>query len=190
MEEERIKSALELAMERISGLPELTPEEIAAQKEKEYGPIGTALSVKYMSGIMAESELPIELNRHRDDRRGIIRRALIAGLCRELVLDGAKEVVLRALNGIAQIAPEKKDLLRAAEEDYLKILSEFVSARKERCREFEILAGERMRNLGISGSAVRPNMAENEQCQKELAGIQQAFEPRLAIIRNTLMQSF
>src|SRR5512137_2431855 len=60
-EEEGIKSAFELAMERISGLPKLTPEEKAEQKEREYAPIGTSIAVKYMDGALADSELPIQL---------------------------------------------------------------------------------------------------------------------------------
>ncbi len=189
MEEERVKSAFEIAMERISGLPKLTPEEIAAQKEKEFGPVGTSLAVTYMNGTIAGSELPIKLNRHQEDRRRIIRRALISSLCREMTLDGAKETAIRALGGIAQIAPEKKDALRAAEEDYLKAVGEYEAARKEKFREFEVLAGERMKGLGISGSAVRPNLAENEPWQKELAGIRQVFEPRLVGLRTRLMRS-
>ena len=161
MEEERIKSAFELAMERISGLPELTPEEIAAQKEKEFGPIGTTLAVKYMSGAISGSELPIELNRHPQDRRKIIRRALISALCREMLLDGARETAMKALQGIEQIAPEKRDSLAKAEKDYLEVVGEFEAARKERLSRFEASAIERMKDLGISGSAVLPNMVEN-----------------------------
>jgi hypothetical protein len=188
VEEERIKSAFEIAMERISGLPELTPEEIAAQKEKEYGPIGTTLAVKYMNGTITDSELPIELKRHQEDRRRIIRRALVTSLCREMVLDGTKATAMKALSGIEQIAPEIKDDLRAVEEDYLKTVGEFEAARNERFREFEIMARERMKSFGISGSAVRPNIIENEQWQKELAAIQQSYEPRLSGMRNALIQ--
>jgi hypothetical protein len=49
VEEERIKSAFEIAMERISDLPELTPEEIAAQNEKKYGPIGKVIAGNYVN---------------------------------------------------------------------------------------------------------------------------------------------
>ena len=58
MKEEKIKSALEIAMEKVSDLPELTREEIEEQKEKEYGPVGDAVAKKYLSGTISDGELP------------------------------------------------------------------------------------------------------------------------------------
>ena len=188
MEEEVIKSAFELAMERISGMPELTPEEKAAQKEKEYGPMGTALAVKYMNGTLSDTQLPVELNRYNDIQQPIVRRALISSLCSEIRFEKNPGNARRAFNGLAQIAPEKRDLIEECKESYLKIVGEFEAAREKGFREFGGVANERMKALGISGSAVRPNLNENEQWKQELTRIQQSFEPELEQLRNTLMQ--
>jgi hypothetical protein len=188
VEEERIKSALELAMERISAMPELTPEEIAAQKEKEYGPIGTALAVKYMSGAISAGELPVELSRQAPDRRPVIRRSLVSSLCRGILADDTLKTAKMALKGMLQIAPEKSDFLAKMEGSLSEILSEFEAAKEKGFYDFDVPAYEKLRNLGISGSAVRPNRIENEEWKEELGRIKQAFEPGLENIRNTLMR--
>jgi hypothetical protein len=190
VEEERVKSALELAMERISAMPELTPEEIAAQKEKEYGPIGTALAVKYMSGAIDADDLPAELNRHAPDRRQVIRRALVSNLCRGILAEGPMETVMKALNGMLRIAPERRDLVATMEKKIFEIFGEFKAAEEKGFREFSELAYEKLRGLGITGSAVRPNMTESEEWKEKLGRIKQACEPKLEKIKKLLIDEF
>ena len=188
MEEERIKSALELAMERVKALPELTPEEIAAQKEKEFGPVGISLAMKYMSGAIAADELPSDLGRHAPDRRSVIRRALISSLCGEILAEASPETAMKALKGISLIAPERSEFFASVEANISGILSEFEVEKKNRFHAFDDLANEKLRTLGISGSAVRPNMSESEEWNAALDRIKQAYEPRLESIRKNLIQ--
>jgi len=182
VEEERIKSALELAMERISGMPELTPEEKAAQKEKEYAPLGTALAVKYMGGMLDSGELPGALARYEGDAQRIVRRSLIAGLLGELRLDSTEGQVRRAWNGLEQVAAAKKDVL----DGYMKIVNEFEAAKEQSLMEFAAAANESLKALGISGAAVRPNLNENEQWKREVERLRQSFEPALERLRQSL----
>ncbi len=179
MEEEGIKSAFELAMERISGLPEPTPEEKAEQKEKEYAPIGTAIAVRYMDGALADTELPIQLERYDGILQQIVRRALISSICREINLKNSRETVKKAWNGLAQIAPEKRAVLESGEKNFWEVSAEFEAAREQRFRDFGILVNDEIRKLGISGSAIRSNPNENEQWEQELSEIQRSYGPRL-----------
>ena len=78
MGEEGIKSALEIAMEKISRLPELTPEEIAGQKEREYMPIGEALCQRYLNGAITDKDLSFELEKCHGDKEHIVRRTLVS----------------------------------------------------------------------------------------------------------------
>jgi predicted component of type VI protein secretion system len=188
LEEERIKSALEIAMEKVSGLPELTAEEIAEQREKEYGPIGEAIAKKFLGGTLADGEILAELSRYSQEPRRIVRRELVAGLCRELRLDNERETAGRALSGMKQLASEKRGLFEAVAKDFLNIFSEFIEKKEKKFREFELLARELIENLGISGSAVRINMNENETWKQELNRIRESYEPRLKKLRNVLTQ--
>jgi hypothetical protein len=185
--EERIKSALEIAMEKISGLPELTPEEIIEQKEKEYGPMGESIAQRYLDGRLSDSEMPAELGKYSGEEGLIVRRALVAGLCNELRLDNDGETAGKALQAMKQLTSEKKRIEQVVK-DFLKIFSEFAEEREEKFREFAVLAGNALESRGISGSAVRPNMNENRLWQEELGRIRNESEPRLRDLRNKLMQ--
>jgi hypothetical protein len=188
VEEEGIKSALELAMERISGMPDLTPEEKAEQKEREHAPIGAAIAVRYMGGALTDTELPIELKRYRGSRQQIVRRALISSLCREMRPEKGRETALKALRGIVQIAPEKKEFLEKAEKSFSQILSDFEKDKKASYGRFEASSAEKIRAFGISGSAVRLNLNENEAWSHELIRLAQACEPRLEKLRDALIE--
>jgi hypothetical protein len=188
LEEERVKSAFEIAMERISLLPELTPEEIAAQKEKECAPIGNGISQRYLVGAISDGELPAELDRYPGDRQQIIRRALIAGLCRAIRLEDEGGVARKALKGMSQLASAKGGFFEDAVKDFEQILSEFEQEQEDNSREFEVLARERLRDLGISGSALRPNLNADQHWQQKLGKIRQAYEPRLDDFKQRLIQ--
>lgn len=189
MEEERIKSALELAMERISGLPQLTPRDIAEQKEKEFGPLGTALAAKYMNGALTGDELSVELSKHNAERRPIVRRALGLALCRELGLERPIANASKALRGMAQIAPDKGDSLKKIGLDFYRIIDEFEAATNARIIEFSALASRRLQDSGISGSAVKPNLKEFEGWIKQLDKMRREFEPEIERLREALMRA-
>lgn len=189
MEEERIKSAFELAMERISAMPELTPEEIAAQKEKQYRPVGEAIAGRYLKGLISGAEIPGELDKYRDEQQQIVRRGFISGLCAKIHLQEEPETVEKALKGLGQLSPGKKTLLEHAAQDFGRIAGEFEQDKRKRSSDFGNSAAKMIEELGIAGSAVRPNLNENEDWRKELAGMRQACEIRLKALRSELQQA-
>lgn len=185
MEEERIKSALEIAMERISGLPELTMEEIATQKEKEFGPKGEAIAARYMSSLLAEEELAGELDKYRAGQWQIVQRALVSGLCQELRLDGELTSAGRALSGLCRIAPEKTSVIGKAASDYQSVVHAYNREKEKQAATVEAAA---LRPLGIAGTAVRCNPSENAEWLKMLEKLRRDYEPRLGLIRAALLQ--
>ncbi len=185
MEEERVKSALELAMERISAMPELTPEEIAAQKEKQYGPLGEALAGRYLSGLVNEDELPEQIEKLPVEQRLIVRRALISGLCRTLQLEGDLRSAEKALIGLRHAVSPKASYIEKAAEDYWLIVRELSQEKEKQSAAIEAAA---LKPLGIGGTAVRCNPAENLYWTEELKKLRQLFEPRLKSLRLGLLQ--
>jgi hypothetical protein len=184
VEEERIKSALEIAMERISALPELTPEDIAEQKEKQYGPVGEAMAGRYLSGAITEDELSGELNKHTDQRQ-IVCFGAVSALCRSLRLDEDPEITARALRGLDRIALGKTSLIEKAGEEFRAVLREFELEIRTQLQGIESLV---LEPLGISGSAVRCNPAVNEPWLEKLGKIRQSHEPRLEKLRAGLLR--
>jgi hypothetical protein len=186
LEEERIKSAFEIAMERISDLPGLTPEEIAEQKEKEYRPVGQALANKYLQGQIAKNELETELNGFQGEKGKIARAALVAALCQSIQLADIPKAE-RALQGLASLGAEEKDF-----ED---IQSEFLQARGSLERDIqieykkydEIVRGE-LENAGIRGSAVKPNLFENDGWLQRLIEMRRPYDSKLGGIKKKLME--
>jgi hypothetical protein len=188
VKEERIKSALEIAMEKLSDLPELTPEEIQEQKEKEYSPVGEALAKKYLSGAISDGELRVELARHTGEPGEIVRYALAESFCRELHLENDMEISGRALKGLKLLVSGKIKAVERIGNEFREIIEEFDRKTEEDSGQFEVLAIERLGKLGIAGSAIRPNMNEDEHWKEYLHEIQNVFEPRLEDIRNRLMR--
>ena len=103
MAEDRIKSAREIAMERLARMPALTPEELNEQREKEYGPRGKGIAGRYLDGPLRSSDLAGELRRYQGKEGEVVRKAFVSALCDAISLrDEAKSV--RAIEGInAQI---------------------------------------------------------------------------------------
>ena len=188
MKEENIKSAFEIAMEKISDLPELTREEIEEQKKKEFEPVGDAVGKKYLSGTILDGELSLELARHSGSEQRIVRTACIARLCREIGLENDREIPLKALKGLKLLASEKGSAVEGAVNGFREIFNEFVEQKEGKRRQFEVLAMEKLSRLGISGSAVRPNLSEDSDWKEQLRKLRNHYEPRLADIRRRLRQ--
>jgi hypothetical protein len=187
LEEERIKSAFEIAMERISSLPELTPEEIVEQKEKEFKPAGLAISHKYFQGRISEDDLPSELSRHQGEKGEIVRRAFVSCLCQAIQLEDAAKAD-KALGGLVALAEgEKGDFRKTVQGNYLQARSDFERDAQMEFKKYDSLIRKDLENAGIRGSAVRPNLAENEKWLHVLSRIRQEYEPRLEKIKNELM---
>lgn len=187
VEEEKIKSALEIAMEKVARLPELTPEEIAAQKEKEYGPVGEALYLKYLEGTLGSRDLPSELDKYRGEEGRIVRRALILSLCRSIQFEDARKA-RSAMQGIALLAARDGDNLDEARKEFEQILGEIDREIQQKLQIFEASAKAKLKSRGISGSAIRLNPKADPGWLQELARTRRDHAPRMEKLRITLMR--
>jgi hypothetical protein len=187
LEEEKIKSALEIAMERISGLPELTPEEIAEQKEKEYRPLGEALCQRFVGGIIGEEELRAALGRNEGEKGKIIRRACVRCLCRSVQIDDGPQSE-KAIRGLASVSGESSGFWKKIGSHVRQLRYEFEQAKQTASGRYETLAREQLEKSGISGSSVKPNIAEDENWLEELRGIRENYDQKLAGMREEVLR--
>jgi len=185
VEEERIKSAFELAMERISSLPELTPEEFAAQKEKQHGPLGEAAAGRYLNGAINDDELSGEVSRYGGEQLRIVRKAAVSSFSRALRLDAGPDTAAKALKGIGLIAAGKRALIDQAAEDFNRVRRDYERECRKRSSGFEASV---LGPLGISGPAVRFNLAVNNRWLEELQKIRKDYEPDLEALRAAVMR--
>ncbi len=184
MEDKRIKSALEIAMERAASMPGLTQEELAKQKEREYQPRGAAIGHRYLEGALKERDLQAELSKYRGQEGEIVKRAFLLTLNQSIKL-GSKSISLRALGGIKAVEP-------AADLDEMKrqieaIFDEFGQHLEPKIERYEAREKERLQQVGISGSAVKPNLEESQTWQEEFKRIKSEYDSRISKLKENLL---
>ncbi len=187
MEEHRIKSAREIAMEKMAGIAGLTPEEISKQKENECRPIGEAIAGKYLARAIREADLRIELGKYTGEEARVVRRALIERLCRSIE-PGDVEGGRRALEGVQMLAgPGSR--FEEMRKEFESISGDFEQETVRAYGAQERIESQRLRKLGISGSAIIPNLREREDWQQEESRIKREYDLRLDNLRNSLMRT-
>ena len=186
MQEDRIKSAREIAMERLASMPALTPEELNEQREKEYGPRGTGIAARYLDGALRDSDLEGELRRYQGKEGEVVRKAFISTLCASISLRNEAKGV-KAIEGIAVVAGGAD--LGEMKREVTAIAGELRHQEEQRRAAYEDRERQKLARLGISGSAVRPNVAASEEWQEELAGIESGYRERIESIGEALRRA-
>ncbi len=184
MEEKRIKSAFEIAMEKVASMPDLTQKELAEQQEREYQPRGAAIAHKYLEGAFKERDLQPELSRYRGQEGEIVKLAFLQTL-NQSVKSGSKSTSLKALDGIKAVEPalDLGEMKRQIE----AIFDEFDQQLGQRIQQYEIQERKRLRQFSISGSAVKPNLKESQTWQEELKRTWSEYDPRISTLKEKLM---
>jgi hypothetical protein len=179
----KIKSTLELAMEKAAKLPALTAEEIRRRQEKEYAPRGRAIAERFLAGDLAETRLEFELGEYRGEEGGIVRAAFLTSMCQSIDLEDA-EGTARAFEGVKLLVSDDR-----LEESSNRLRDLFRDYQEERQREFaetERAASELLGDLGVSGSAIRLNMEQNRAWLEKRSGLMERFLPRVEEIKRAL----
>ena len=99
--EDRIKSALERAMERADALGDASPEDL---KRMDQVPVGNAIAARYMRKEV--EDLAAEIDCSPDDVRSFVRDGVEMTLVKNVALPRdarAKDTALRALDGILSL---------------------------------------------------------------------------------------
>jgi len=182
--EDRIKSAREIAMEKVAKLPNLTPEEIREQKEREYIPRGEVIARKYLAKALRETDLKLELDKYQGEEAQIVRQAFLSTLGQSIGLEEADQGQ-RALEGMRALGMDV-DYERAKEE-FTEISRAFNHAQEKAFERLEEAQKEMLRRSGISGSAVRPDVTGNKDVQNELQQMRQPYESRLHELKERLL---
>lgn len=179
----RIKSTLELAMEKVAKLPKLTKEEIRERQEKEYGPLGRAMAKRFLMDDLVATRLEVELFKHGDERDEIVQKAFVAGMCQSIDLEDEKTNA-KVFEGIRVLAAD--DRLEETARRWDDIFQDYERQKQRQLATVEEAENARLRDLGVSGSAIRLNLQENEGWRQRLSELQRAFLPKVEEIRREL----
>ena len=184
MENERIKSALEIAMEKVAKMADLTPQEIKEQKEREYGPRGEITAGKYLSHVFKNADIAVELSKYQGEEGQIVRKAFLSSLCLAIQLDDADKSQ-RAIEGIQALDIDID--LDGVKGEFEEISSAYDRERAKTYNKLEEAQRQALYGLGISGSAVRPNVKENVDFQNKLNQIRAPYDMRLYKLRDKML---
>lgn len=172
-----IKSTLELIMEKTKGLS-MTPEEKEAFRLEEWLKKARGRIQKYLDDLEGVEEIKEEWIRKDNPPRGweaALKKEILAGLDPDK--DEENEKRLRLL----------KDLLDLPDGPFREAIQAYKDKVTEEARRLEVLERERLKLLGISGSAVLPNPArhpawkgyyekERKACRERLAALASGAE--------------
>ncbi len=180
-----IKSTLELALERAAKLPKLTKEEIREQREKEYAPRGQAIASRFLSGDLTESQLTVEILRYQDEKAEIVRRAFLASMCQSIDSEEA-ETTAKVLEGIRILV--RDDYLEEASRHLDAIFGEYERQKQQECARIEEAENARVRHLGISGSAIRVSLQENDKWRQKRSELRKEFGSKVYELKQELIR--
>jgi hypothetical protein len=179
-----LKSAWEIAQERVSRLGKLSAEEEKQQARQRYRQVGQVLSQKWLDSSRPP-DITAELNKHREEDREGIRQAVIEHLLEavEITPTQSTDRVRRAIEGVSRLGPE----LQSEAEGVATLIQEYEEAEGKTRQQLESSYWETLHQLRISGTAVgRVNIEANEQWQLARQRLVEDFAPRLADLKRKL----
>jgi hypothetical protein len=182
-----IKSAWELAMEKVDKLGKLSPEELRQQKEDRCRSMGQGLAEKYVSGSSVR-DLKLELDKHKGEERELVRTALASELIGAIDL-GDTERLSKVIEGISELDLKDKGRLIDIRAEIGQLFGEYREAEEKKRREVDSAARGALHQLRISGSAVGGvNPEVFPEWKSELDRIAQPYRERLDHIKAKLAE--
>ena len=179
----KVKSTIELAMEKAAKLPRLTEEELRQQKEKEFGPRGRAIAGRFLAGDLADEDLDSELSRYPDEQGEVVRGAFLESMC-EAIDIGEAEATARAFEGIETLV--RDDRLEETSSRLRGILQDFQEQRQRELARAEQAEAVILRELGVSGSGIRLNMEQSQGWREKRSELLARFRPKLDELKREL----
>ncbi len=178
-----IKSAREIAQEKVSKLGELSPEERREQRQDKCRLIGKSLAEKYLSQYDIRI-LEAELNKHSDQDKKLIKQAAVDRLTEGInlnygsTLDKISQGILTLANTATAI--ETLDKIKEFFQEYKE------SENRER-QDIEKTGREILHQLRVSGTAIgQINIRAKEEWEKKLTQLTGPFEERLNHLKQGL----
>jgi hypothetical protein len=180
-----IKSAWELAMEKVDKLGKLSPEELRKQKEDRCRSIGQGLAERYLGGLTLR-DLKLDLDKHKGAEAELVKAALVSKLTDAIEL-GEVERLSRVVEGISELNLKNRDVLAGVRAEMEQLFGEYREAEQKKRREVETGARAVLHQLRISGSAiggVNPEVVP--EWKSELDEIAQPYRERLGRLKAKL----
>ena len=170
-----IKSTLEIIMEKTKDLT-LTEEEKKEFKQKDMAGKIRGIIQKFLDGILDLKRFKIEIAALEKDNRDMVNRLIIDELFQKIEPEVDNTLFLQIL-----------DTREGIDTDPIKeILADFQKRLAEEEAVYEKGFMKNLKNKGISGSAVIPNINADPHWIDNLSEMEKEFEERLHLYRKNL----
>ncbi len=174
-----IKSALELAMEksRKYSISDTEREEI---KRKETFQRAMSLFYRYREGSVSLSEMEREIEKIDEKLRESVKAILISEWVQALSLENHWEKEFEALEAM------KDQDLHGLKQKFQRLLSAYRKQIEETRQRITDQLLEQLREQGIEGEAIEPNLEGNEGFEKEVHSVADSYRERLDEVKREL----
>jgi hypothetical protein len=169
-----IKSTLDIVMEKTKHLT-LTDEERTAQKRDEMTNTIRGLIQRCLDGSIDVSKMKNEIEAFAGDRRDDAM-ALLIDLCVKgfhLLKDNG--VLIQILEEVGQLNPTP----------FQQVLSSFEDEMKDGHHKARVRISHALKEKGISGSAVVPNVNADQEWQNELSRMENRFKKAVSSVQSS-----
>jgi len=181
----KLKSAREIAQEKVNRLGKLSAEEKEQQARQGYRQIGQVLAQKWLDSSQ-KLDMTAELNKHEEKDREIIKQAVIEHLVEAIEFTTTQGInsVKRVIEAISTLGPE----LQPRAEEIVQLVQEYEGAEEKIRQELESDYRETLHQLRISGTAVDAiNIETDHKWQLARQRLVEAFTPRLNDLKQALI---
>jgi len=179
-----IKSAWEIAQEKVEKLGKLSPDELKKKSEEKFTLIGQAIADKYLGGLDLW-QLEVELDKYKSEEKATLKESVALKLVQAIEL-GNNERLSRIIEGIAYLKQEKA--VREIDDKIKKLFKEYNQVEQEGSEKLEKSAGEILHQLRISGSAIASvNPKALGEGKQDLEQLTQPYRERLEPLKQKLI---
>ncbi len=184
MGEGKVKTAFELAMEKVDAMPKLNTEELKEERKKESIAKGETIAQKHLQNIHRKIDIRNEMSRFEEDQREFGSRAALRCLSQELSLTQSEQN-RHILEGMAQLNETIK--VDTALERLNQIIDDFRRTLMKAQSDIGKTESDRLKKEGIAGSAVKPNLKTNSAWQEKFAELSATYTGKLYEFQQTLI---
>ena len=178
--DDKIRSALDIALEKAEKLGSLSAEERRRLEEQELSEAGEALARRYMDGLPLR-DVEVELGRRDSKEREAIVSHLLSSLLNGVdITDTAR--LDKALGAIDRLYGDSEvaGRIRALVAEYQRALE---ALRRDNLGGLEEEKRRELEHKGISGSAVQPNVEASVEWLEAREQLDAAFRTRMDEVR-------
>jgi len=183
MENKRVKSAIELAMEKVAEMPDLKKEDLQQYKDEEQIAIGEGIAQRFLQGTLRKKNLESELSAYEGEIEQIIRRAALKTLVDAIDIEDMEKnkLIFEAVKLVWKDLPVKQ-----AQTELIQTMGKYKQQREKEIGTSLKKEITRFQSIGIAGSAFLPNLKESPEWAQRQENLQKEYHDKLSKVRDLL----